>query len=126
MATTDVSCARKGRNFTSDEERQVCRSVLHISQDPIQGNGQRKEAFWDRIATHYNQNRPAGGDHRLSRSLETKWGVIKHDVAKFIGVYNQILGLRESGASLDDVLQNALELYKVKHPKQHSFFFIHC
>jgi hypothetical protein len=27
---------------------------------------------------------------------------------------------------LDDVLQNALELYKVKHPKQHSFFFIHC
>jgi hypothetical protein len=104
----------------------VCRSVLHISQDPIQGNGQRKKAFWDRIAMHCNQNRPAGGNQRPSRSLETKWGVIKHDIAKFIGVYNQVLGCRESGTSLDDVLQNALELYKVKHPKQHSFLFIHC
>jgi hypothetical protein len=126
MATVvETSRARKGRNFSSDEERQVCRSVLHISQDPIQGNGQKKEAFWDRIATHYNQNRPTGGGHRPARSLETKWGAIKHDVAKFIGVYNQVLGCRESGTSPDDVVQKALELYKVKHPKQQCFVFIH-
>jgi hypothetical protein len=125
-AVAETSRARKGRNFSSDEERQVCRSVLHISQDPIQGNGQKKEAFWDRIATHYNQNRPTGGGHRPARSLETKWGAIKHDVAKFIGVYNQVLGCRESGTSPDDVVQKALELYKVKHPKQQCFVFIHC
>jgi hypothetical protein len=126
MAATELSRARKGRNFSSDEERQVCRSVLHISQDPIQGNGQRKEAFWNRIETHYNQNKPTGGGHRPARSLETKWDTIKHDVAKFIGVHSQVLGCRESGTSPNDVLQNALELYKVKHPKQQCFVFIHC
>ena len=33
---------------------------------------------------------------------------------------------RESGSSFDDLLENALELYKVKHPKQRSFIFSHC
>lgn len=58
--------------------------------------------------------------------LETKWGVIKHDVAKFVGVYSQVLKLQESGTSLEDVLQQALELYRVKHPKQQGFLYIHC
>jgi hypothetical protein len=114
---------RKGKNFSSDEDQQVCRSVLHISQDPIVGNGQRKEAFWERITTHYNWNKPIGGGECPSRSLEMKWGIIKHDVAKFIGVHKQVSSCRESGSSPDNVLQNALELYKVKHPKQHTLFF---
>jgi hypothetical protein len=49
--------------------------------------------------------------------LETKWGTIKHDVAKFIGVYNQVVGCRELRTSLDDVLQRALELYKNQAPE---------
>jgi hypothetical protein len=96
-SATKVSRARKGCNFTSDKERQVCRSVLHISQDPIQGNGQRKEAFWDCIAMHYNQNMPTWDDHRPSQSLETKWGVIKHDIAKFIGVSIKFWGIENQG-----------------------------
>jgi hypothetical protein len=124
--TTESARVRKGKNFSSDEDRQVCRSILHVSQDPIAGNGQRKEAFWERITTHYNRNKPIGGGERPSRSIETKWGTIKHDVAKFIGVHKQVSSCRESGSSPDDVLQNALELYKVKHPKQHSFVFLHC
>jgi hypothetical protein len=90
------------------------------------GNGQRQEAFWNRISTHYNLNRPSGCGECPTRSLETKWDTIKHDVSKFIGVYNQVVACRESGTSADDVLQNALELYKVKHPKQLCFVFIHC
>ena len=53
-------------------------------------------------------------------------GVIKHDVAKFLGVYLHVLKLQESGTSLEDVLQRALELYRVKHPKQQGFLYIHC
>jgi hypothetical protein len=58
--------------------------------------------------------------------LETKWGAIKHDVAKFVAVHSQVLNLKESGTSLEDVLQRALELYRVKHPKQQGFLYIHC
>ena len=38
------------------------------------------------------------------RSQETKWDTIEHDVAKFIGAYQQVLSCREFGALLDNVL----------------------
>jgi hypothetical protein len=34
--------------------------------------------------------------------------------------------MRESGVLVDDMLERMLELYKVKHPKQQSFVFLHC
>jgi hypothetical protein len=126
MAGTDVSRAQKGKNFSSDEERQLCRSFLAISQDPIQGNGQKSIAFWERIANHYREHKPVGGGDRPARSLETKWEIIKHDVAKFVGLHNQVLSMKESRVSLEDLLERALQLYKLKHPKQHSFVFLHC
>ena len=124
--TTESQRAKKGKIFSSEEEQQVCRSFLCISQDPVIGNGQHSGTFWERVAEHYNQNRPTTGGGRFARSLETKWGSIKHDVAKFVEVYKQVHLCRKSGYSLDNILKNALELYKVKHPKQQSFIFLHC
>jgi hypothetical protein len=126
MVTTTSARTRKGKNFSQDEERQLCRSFLHVSQDPINGNGQRATAFWERIWTHYKANRPIGGEERRARSLETKWGAMKHDCAKFAGVYKAVSDCQESGTSLGDVMQRALDLYKVKHPKQSPFVFLHC
>jgi hypothetical protein len=63
---------------------------------------------------------------RPARSLESKWGTVKHDVARFVGVYKQVFDTKESGTTLDDVLWDALELYKVRDPKQHSFVYLHC
>jgi hypothetical protein len=36
--------------------------------------------------------------------LETKWGFIKHDVAKFCGNYHTIVALSESGTFNEDKL----------------------
>jgi hypothetical protein len=47
-------------------------------------------------------------------------------VSKFTRVHSQVQDLRRSGASTSDILQEALELYKVKHPKRHSFSYLHC
>ena len=54
-----------------------------------------------------------------------KWGVIKHDVAKFYGVYKFVLQLNQYQMALKDVLNPALNLYKVKHPKHQVFISIH-
>ena len=98
---------------------------MYVSQDPRIGNGQRVAAFWERVWKHYLENRPFCRPEKLNRSLETKWGSVKHDVAKFCGVYKTVLNSRESGTSLEDVLERALDLYKVRHPKQQPFVFVH-
>jgi hypothetical protein len=101
---TKNSRARKGRNFTTDDEMQLCRSQLCILQDPIVGNGQRREAFWERVCVHFNRHRPRGVGARTARSIETKFGIIKHDVSKFCGVYGFCFNNKEFGQSLDDIL----------------------
>jgi hypothetical protein len=113
----------KGRNFIPQEEYQLCKSVLHVSQDPRIGTGQKSGSFWEHITTHFNDPGVAG--KRPARSLETKWSNIKHDVSKFVGVHSQVENLRRSGVSKSDILTKALELYKLKHPKGHAFTFLH-
>jgi len=48
-------------------------------------------------------------------SLKTKWGVIKHDVNKFVGAFGSVEALCDIGMSVKDNLHKALELYKIKH-----------
>ena len=126
MATFEAGRGKKGKNFSADEEKALCRSFLAVSQDPVCGNGQRNTAFWERITKNYNHNKPRSCPIRPARSLESKWCHIKHDVAKFSGVFKQVSDCRESGASAEDVLERALEYYKDRHPKQQPFAFIHC
>ena len=120
----DAEKGKKGRNFVPDEERQLFCSVLHVSQDPVVGNGQCAVAFWKRIHEHYDEHKSGG--FRPARSLESKWSLIKHDVSKFIGVYAQILALNSSGKSAEDLLRDALELYCLKSNKGTEFAYLHC
>lgn len=114
----------KGKNFNRAEEEQLCRSVLFVSQDRIVGNQQRAGVFWERIFDHYDEHRPDAP--RPQRSLETKWGLIKHDVSSFCGVYSQVLRLNKSGTSLADTLRHSRYLYRQKSAKKQEFMFEHC
>ena len=80
--------------------------------------------LWERITEHYNTNRPDGV--RPLRSLETKWGLIKHIVSKFYGIYNQIQHMHKSGSSAAYTLRDANELYRQKNSKKTDFIFEHC
>ena len=75
----------RGTNFTEEEERQLARSFLNISQDPTTGTGQKIDTFWERIETHFNEHNTANGEVRTMRSLSSKWQTIQHDVSKFVG-----------------------------------------
>ena len=50
----------KGKVYLREEEEQLCRSVMHVSQDRIVSNQQRARVFWERISEHYDDNRPVG------------------------------------------------------------------
>jgi len=96
---------------------------LSILQDAITGNGQKGSAFWEHIFQHYNIQRPF--HFRPARSLESRWGLLKHDVSKFIWVLQQCVNFNISGANAGDVLQKALELYHVKSAKNTEFGYLH-
>jgi hypothetical protein len=63
-----------------------------------------------------------GGIERSVKSLETKWGSIKRNVSKFIGMYGYVAMFNVSGNLLDDIFHRSFELYKVKNPKGYGFF----
>ncbi len=52
---------------------------------------------------------------RLTKSLKTKWEIIKHDVNKFVGTSNSVEVLCEFETNAKDILQKPLKLYKMKH-----------
>jgi hypothetical protein len=56
---------------------------------------------------------------------ENKMKVIKHDNSKLAHYHGFADVLNELGIWIKNTLQDALELYKSKHPKQQSFTLIH-
>jgi hypothetical protein len=58
---------------------------------------------------------PLGCMGRLTKSLETKWEIIKHDVNKFVGAFNSVETLCEFETNAKDILQKPLKLCKMKH-----------
>jgi hypothetical protein len=98
--------------------------VLAISQDPIIGNQQKSNAFWNRIFEHFRKYRP--GSDRIARSLDSKWGQIKHDVGEFIGCHKQVMKNKPRRTSAEDIIRLAKEMYQVKSAKGSEFTFVHC
>jgi hypothetical protein len=76
---------RRDENFVAKEEYQLWCNFLHINQEPNMGNGHGSNTFWDKVSEDYNKNKHAHVEI-LARSMETKWGVIKHDIVKVLQV----------------------------------------
>jgi hypothetical protein len=79
-------------------------NYLAISQDLHIKNGHNAATFWERVVIGYNVHLLVGCNQRPSHYLEMKWGCIKHDIAKFVNVYEQVLNVRKFGLKLDDNL----------------------
>lgn len=117
---------RKGKNFTAEEECTLCRAFLAVSQGPVVENGQKTASMWERVATSFNErNQPHGLAPRSARSLESKWGTIKHDVSFFVGCHASVESSKEFTNS-ENVIEKALELYRSKHPRGGTFIHLHC
>ncbi|KAE9045956.1 hypothetical protein PR003_g4937 [Phytophthora rubi] len=121
----------KGKNFTEEEESQLCRSYLHVSIDAKKGTSQTSSKFWENLAAHFNAAREAGSDLRSQRSLECKWSIVQHDVAKFCGAMAVVQDLNKSGANAEDEVKDAQQYYKETHMTKgvkdnKAFKFLHC
>lgn len=57
----------KGCNFSTDEDIQLCKSWLSISEDPVTGTDQKASTFWAAVTQDYCKYQPNGD--RTLRSL---------------------------------------------------------
>lgn len=101
----------RGTNFSNNSLKQLCRSWLAVSEDPVFGNDQKGSTFWARIAADHNK-RVSPGEVRTVKSLESRWATLNRSMARFAGYVEQIRGLWETGKGPDDIVMDALALYK--------------
>jgi hypothetical protein len=69
------------------------------------------------MCEEYNKNWPIRLKRRFARSLELKWGAIKHDVMKFCSRYKSMVALNDFGSSQENIINNILGHCKLKQPK---------
>ncbi|TYZ66340.1 hypothetical protein PybrP1_005488 [[Pythium] brassicae (nom. inval.)] len=101
--STKIAIGEKGKNFSEDEEIQLCRSYLVVGKD---------SAIGESITAHFQKARSESAEMWQYRSLESKWRVISRDVSKFCGAYANVRALAVSGANIDDDLDRACDMYK--------------
>jgi hypothetical protein len=76
------------------------------------------------VQSHFNEFHLVDLCSKICKVSRNKMGIIKHDVAKFIGNYIIVLVLCESRMS-QDTFHKILDLYKMQHPHHNAFAFIH-
>jgi hypothetical protein len=117
---------KKDKKFVVDEEWPLCCSSLHVSQDPMIENGQKFTMFWDRVQNHFNELCLTSYIPRFARSLKTKWGIIKHDITKFIGNYIVVLTLLWIKDMFWRYISESFKLVQNKASKTSSFHIPSC
>jgi hypothetical protein len=43
--------------------------------------------FWKQIQEHHNNHKPSTSEIRPTTLLILKWGIVKHDISKFVGCF---------------------------------------
>ena len=95
-STGGKGASKRGSNYTSLEDIQLCKSWIHISNDPIIGNDQAGKTYWERIANDFHRNMDFESD-RTPNSLEHRFGIILKECMKFQGYYEEVERRHPSG-----------------------------
>ncbi|ETV64689.1 hypothetical protein H257_18467 [Aphanomyces astaci] len=122
--------ADRGSNFTTDEDCQLARSWINISQDASKGSGQKSDQFWSRIETNFNQYSD-GAIQRSGRSLSSRWATIldQCNVGCFATVRSKLTSGESDGPEDAELVRRAKELFANKadaRGKQSRFLFLHA
>lgn len=111
------------KNFSSQEDMLLMSAWLNVSMDPVHGNNQVQQTYWNRIAAYFHEHKQFDSD-RNSNSLMHRWSSIQLAVSKFQGYYNQIDARNQSEITEQDKVCQALEMYKSL--QKSSFPYMHC
>ena len=94
---------------------------LNNSNDPIRGNDKKGDTFWKDITSESNKNAAAGRE-RDTNQLKIHWSRLKTVIADFNGCYTKVTRVNKSGASDDQLMDEALALYTEWYKKPFTLF----
>lgn len=100
----------RGASFNIDEDRLLISAWLNIGMDPIQGNEQKCNTFWERITEYYHEYK-VFDTCRSQQMLKQRWCKIQKYVNKFSGCFATIIGRHESGKTEQDKVYTILFVY---------------
>ncbi|KAD5960945.1 hypothetical protein E3N88_12418 [Mikania micrantha] len=89
------SCIEK---WTTEEEFQLTKAWIDVSEDPIVGRNKKGPDFWSKIRNQFFQAM-GRGEYRTNDMLSSKWRDMNLKVRKFNGIYSQKWQTRRSGQS---------------------------
>ncbi|EHS64390.1 uncharacterized protein PGTG_22222 [Puccinia graminis f. sp. tritici CRL 75-36-700-3] len=123
-------------HYQEHEDVELCKAWIAITEDARIGTDQSGATFWGRV--HKLYSRAITQPKRPQKSVKSRWGLLQKDINKFRACVIQVENMNRSGASLEDHLNMALELYSedqgstfshircynilVKCPKWHDYF----
>lgn len=102
----------RGSNFNSAEDLAVCKSYINISENPIDGTDMKGKVFFTKITDVYNKTfKPANRDERSMSSIKARSKAIMKQCMRFNSCYTRIQRSKPSGASPDDLIKLATNLF---------------
>ena len=91
----------RGLKFTVEEDLLLVSAWLNISMDPIVGNQQKRNTYWDNICEYFEKERTSCIS-RGANSLMYRWSMIQVKTNKFCGFLAQVERRNESGLNEQD------------------------
>jgi hypothetical protein len=104
---------QRGLNWKVEEDTQLCKSWVALSEDSITGKDQRREQLWKEIHKNFNEH-ITGGSSRGIGSLKNRWSVINKDVTNFNAQIIQVENANRSGHTDSDNVSVLLYTLKIE------------
>ncbi|KAF8701144.1 hypothetical protein HU200_033806 [Digitaria exilis] len=123
--TVDVEVEEESRQrmyYTDEEDIRLVSAWLNNSTDPVEGNSKKAARYWEEVAAAYNETTPSDRKRDV-KLLKSHWYKTTKKISSFNGCYNQMRDTYMSGRSDDQLMDQALELYRSRY--KHHFTYVH-
>ncbi|CAN8237254.1 unnamed protein product [Cochlearia groenlandica] len=102
----------RSRGYSQEEDKYLCEVYIEVSQDPIIGVYQSYDQFWSRVIEAYENGKNPHWIERSKKSMHCRIQLIEKATKKLHACIRQCESRRPSGASNDDILNQAKEMLR--------------